>query len=183
MVTRRTPCSVDRSPDNRGFKVGLSRTQGRNASAPAPARQLRCKLRARASTESLTLPASTVAAMSSRAACASQDPTTAAQGAKSRDRHGVPCDESQCDQQRVINTAIPDGRKAGGGSQSAAGGHGGEGGGISAHRSSGTVNCAPEASGPSPAGSSPSGCFVRLGSERELTPAAEWSSEPPPASR
>ena len=121
--------------------------------------------------------------MSSRAACASQDARTAAHGAKSRDRYGVPCDESQCDQLWAAGVARPGGRKAGGGSHAVAEGHGSEGGGISAPRTSGAVNGAPEARGPARAGSSPSGGFVRLGRERELTPAAERSREPPPASR
>ncbi len=64
-------------------------------------------------------------------------------------------------------------------------GHCCEGGGISALRSSGAVNCALEASGPALAGSSgssPSSGFVLLGSERELTLAAERSRKPLPAS-
>jgi hypothetical protein len=73
--------------------------------------------------------------------------------------------------------AIPGGRKAGGGSHSAAIGHCGEGGGISTPRSSGAVNGAQEACGPDQAGSGLSGDFLRRGRERERTPATEWSEK------
>ena len=78
-----------------------------------------------------------------------------------RGRGAVPWDESQCVQLTGVGGVHPGGRKAKGGSQSAAVARRGRGGGMAVPRSSGAVKVAPDVLVPARAGPVSSGGFVQ----------------------
>ena len=96
-----------------------------------------------------------------------------------RRRGVVPWDESQYVQPTGVGGVHPGGRKAGGGSKSAAVVGQGRGGGMAAPRSSGAVKVAPDVLVPARAGPVPSGGFVQRCRACERTPTAERSRDPP----